>query len=245
MNYQIDAEPLGGKGTFSANGPSWASATVGPLSGYKYFASEGGLRVPLIIAGVPGARPGAVAPALTHVNDIVPTLLEVVGIPAHDGRYGGRSVQALSGHSLLALMTGQASSVRRPDEVLGYELSGSAALFKGDYKLVKNIAPLGDGQWRLFHLRTDPGETQDLRQSQATVFAAMQADYAQYAKDYGVLPVPEGFDLQKAGLHYAVHHYLLPKLRAAWQLWLGLGLLLAAWLSWRRVRRRTRGRATS
>ena len=245
MNYQIDAEPLGGKGTFSANGPSWASATVGPLSGYKYFASEGGLRVPLIIAGVPGARPGAVAPALTHVNDIVPTLLEVVGIPAHDGRYGGRSVQALSGHSLLALMTGQASSVRRPDEVLGYELSGSAALFKGDYKLVKNIAPLGDGQWRLFHLRTDPGETQDLRQSQATVFAAMQADYAQYAKDYGVLPVPEGFDLQKAGLHYAVHHYLLPKLRAAWPLWLGLGLLLAAWLWWRRVRRRTRGRATS
>jgi len=174
----------------------------------------------------------------------VPTLLDVVGIAPLDGHYGGRRVQPLSGHSLLPLITGQASTVRGPDEVLGYEMAGSAALFKGDYKLVKNIAPLGDGQWRLFHLRTDPGETQDLRQSQATVFAAMQADYAQYAKDYGVLPVPEGFDLQKAGLHYAVHHYLLPKLRAAWPLWLGLGLLLAAWLWWRRVRRRTGSRAT-
>ena len=244
MHYDVNADPLGGKGTFSANGPSWASATVGPLSGYKYFASEGGLRVPMIIAGVPGARAGAVAPALTHVTDIVPTLLDVAGIAAHAGRYGDRTVQPLSGHSLLPLLTGQASTVRGPDEVLGYEMAGSAALFKGDYKLVKNIAPLGDGQWRLFHLPSDPGETQDLRQSQAAVFAAMQADYAQYAKDYGVLPVPEGFDLQKAGLHYAVHHYLLPQLRGAWPLWLGLGLLLAAWW-WRRSARRSRGRATS
>ena len=242
MNYEVNADPLGGKGTFSANGPSWASATVGPLSGYKYFASEGGLRVPLIIAGVPGARAGAVAPALTHVNDIVPTLLDVVGIAPHDGLYGGRKVQPLSGHSLLPLLNGQADSVRGPSEVLGYEMAGSAALFKGDYKLVKNIAPLGDGQWRLFHLPTDPGETQDLRQSQAAVFASMQADYAQYAHDYGVLPVPPGFDLQKAGLHYAVHHYLLPKLRAAWPLWLGVACLLGAWL-WRR-RTRTRARAT-
>ena len=66
---------------------SWASATVSPLSGYKYFGSEGGLRVPLIIAGAPGQVGGQLSKTFTHVNDLVPTLLEAAGIPAHDGNY--------------------------------------------------------------------------------------------------------------------------------------------------------------
>ena len=32
------------------------------------------------------------------------------------------------------------------DAPLGYELSGNAALFRGDYKLVRNLAPTGDGR---------------------------------------------------------------------------------------------------
>jgi arylsulfatase/uncharacterized sulfatase len=237
MNYQVDVEPLGGKGTFSANGPSWASATVGPLQGYKYFASEGGLRVPLIVSGLPGVVSGAVVSALTHVNDIVPTLLDAAGISPHQGFYAGRAVQTLSGHSLLPLLQGKANYVYRPDEALGYELAGSAALFLGDYKLVKNIAPLGDGQWRLFNLRQDPGETRDLQSTEPAMFTTMRAAYDQYAQDYGVLPVPEGFDLQKAGLHYAIDHYLLPKLRAAWPWWVTLTGMVLALVVWRRRRK--------
>ena len=237
MNYQVDVEPLGGKGTFSANGPSWASATVGPLQGYKYFASEGGLRVPLIVSGLPGVVSGAVVSALTHVNDIVPTLLDAAGISPHQGLYAGRTVQTLSGHSLLPLLQGKANYVYRPDEALGYELAGSAALFLGDYKLVKNIAPLGDGEWRLFNLRQDPGETRDLQSTEPAMFTTMRAAYDQYAQDYGVLPVPEGFDLQKAGLHYAIDHYLLPKLRAAWPWWVTLTGMVLALVVWRRRRK--------
>jgi len=239
LHYDVNADPLGGKGTFSANGPGWASATVGPLNGYKYFASEGGLRVPLIVAGLPGVAQAGVVSALTHVNDIVPTLLEAAGISAHQGVYAGQTVQPLSGHSMLPMLTGKASFVYRPDEAIGYELAGSAALFRGDYKLVKNISPLGDGQWRLFDLRNDPGETQDLRQTHAALYGSMLSAYDQYAKDYGVLPVPDGFDLQKAGLYYAVHHYLIPKLRAAWPLWLTLAAAALGLLAWRRRRKFT------
>jgi arylsulfatase/uncharacterized sulfatase len=177
---------------------------------------------------------GAVVSALTHVNDIVPTLLEAAGISPHQGVYAGRTVQTLSGHSLLPLLQGKANYVYRPDEALGYELAGSAALFLGDYKLVKNIAPLGDGQWRLFNLRQDPGETRDLQSTEPAMFATMRAAYDKYAQDYGVLPVPEGFDLQKAGLHYAIDHYLLPKLRAAWPWWLALAFSVLALVVWRR-----------
>ncbi len=241
MNYVTDADPLGGKGTFSANGPHWATATNSPLSGYKYFASEGGLRVPMIIAGVPGMVSDHTAKALSHVKDIVPTLLEVAGIPAHDGRYRGRPVEPLSGRSLVPLLTGRIDRVHAADEAIGYELAGSAALFKGDYKLVRNLAPLGDGQWHLFDLQADPGEAHDLRESQSDLFNTLQADYAEYARRNGVLPMPEGFDLQKTALRYALHHYLLPKLRHAAPWGLG-GLLLAAlgafWLQrrWRAAR---------
>ena len=42
------------------------------------------------------------------------------------------------------------------------EVSGNAAVIKGDYKLTRNQLPHGDGRWRLYDLSKDPGETTDL-----------------------------------------------------------------------------------
>jgi arylsulfatase A-like enzyme len=239
MNYVTAAAALGGKGTFSANGPSWASATVSPLHGYKYFAGEGGLRVPLIVSGAPGMAADRTFSALAHVNDIVPTLLEVAGIQPHDGTYRGQNVERMAGHSMLPLMRGQAASIRPADEPLGYELAGSAALFKGDFKLVRNIAPLGDGQWRLYDLKSDPGEVNDLGRAQPDRFRTMLSDYADYARANGVLPIPDGFDLQKTALRFAVTHFLVPKLMAAWPWLLAAAALVLGGFALRRRARST------
>ena len=239
MNYVTAAAALGGKGTFSANGPSWASATVSPLHGYKYFAGEGGLRVPLIVSGAPGMAADRTFSALAHVNDIVPTLLEVAGIQPHDGTYRGQNVERLAGHSMLPLMRGQAASIRPADEPLGYELAGSAALFKGDFKLVRNIAPLGDGQWRLYDLKSDPGEVNDLGRAQPDRFRTMLSDYADYARANGVLPIPDGFDLQKTALRFAVTHFVVPKILAAWPWLLAVAALVLGGFALRRRARST------
>ena len=215
MNYETDAQEMGGKGTFSANGPNWASAAVSPLNGYKYFAGEGGLRVPLIISGVAGMQANRSLGAFAHVNDIVPTLLQAAGVAPHAGTYMGRQVEVMSGKSMLSRLRGQTDAVYGPDEPVGYELAGSAALFKGDFKLVKNIAPLGDGQWRLYNLKTDPGEAHDLTAGESVRYKAMLADFQAYARANGVLPIPDGFDLQKAGLRYALRHFLIPKIQSA------------------------------
>jgi arylsulfatase/uncharacterized sulfatase len=182
-----------------------------------------------------------VVSALTHVNDIVPTLLDAAGISPHQGLYAGRTVQTLSGHSLLPLLQGKANYVYRPDEALGYELAGSAALFLGDYKLVKNIAPLGDGEWHLYDLSVDPGETRDLKDIQVERFNRMSEDYAKYAQDNGVLPVPEGFELEKTAHRYAFWHYAVPKMKTAlpWIL-LALALVVTGFVG---LRRRTRALA--
>ena len=59
----------GGKGTWTAVGPGWASASAAPGALFKFYASEGGTRVPLIVSGpgVAGIRgPGAQRPGQLH-----------------------------------------------------------------------------------------------------------------------------------------------------------------------------------
>ena len=197
QQYNRELDRLGSKGTFSIIGPNWASAATAPLSTYKFFAGEGGIRVPLIISGIPNMPKSAsnrVHASLTHVNDIVPTLLDLASVQHPGTLYKGQTIYPLTGHSLMPVITGDASRVRGPDEILGYELSGNQALFKGDYKLLSNLAPVGDGKWHLFNIVKDPGETHDLQLEMPELFLSMQADYAKWAKANGVLEMPKGYD---------------------------------------------------
>ena len=194
QHYNRDIDRLGSKGAYSIIGPNWARAATSPLNTYKFFAGEGGIRVPLIISGVPSAAVNHVHQSLTHVTDVVPTLLDLAGVAHPGAAYKGQTVYPLTGHSLLPVMKGSATRVRGPDEILGYELSGNKAIFKGDFKLVSNLAPVSDGQWHLYNLVQDPGETQDLQKELPELFLSMQADYVKWAKANGVLPMPDGYD---------------------------------------------------
>ena len=197
QHYNRDLDRLGSKGAYSVIGPNWARAATSPLSTYKFFAGEGGIRVPLIISGVPNmVKDGSprIHQSLTHVNDIVPTLLDLAKVQHPGTTYKGQTIYPLTGHSLLPVISGTAKRVRGPDEVLGYELSGNKALFKGDYKLLSNLAPVGDGQWHLYNIVKDPGETQDLQQALPELFQTLQADYAKWSKANGVLDMPKAYD---------------------------------------------------
>ncbi len=45
LGYDSDYDRLGLKGSFNTIGPSFASASASPLSHYKFYAGEGGMRV--------------------------------------------------------------------------------------------------------------------------------------------------------------------------------------------------------
>jgi len=120
---------------------------------------------------------------------------------------------------------------------LGYELSGNAVLFKGDYKLVKNLPPYGDGRWRLYNITADPGETKDLSVSDPQRFVAMQEDYAAFAKANKVLPMPEGYTAPDQIFANAIRTMLIPRLLKLWPLGALLVMATAVWF-WRRRRRR-------
>lgn len=194
FNYSRDIDRLGGPGAYVVPGPSWASASASPLSTFKFYAGEGGIRSPLIISGKAVAASNQIHAGLTHVTDIVPTLLDLAQVPRPGRTYQGQPIEAMTGRSLLPVLADPGARVRGSDEPLGYELAGNKALFKGDLKLVLNNPPAGDGQWRLYDLSVDPGETKDLQAVLPAQFKAMQADYAAWARAHGVLPMPEGYN---------------------------------------------------
>ncbi len=200
QGYNTDYETLGLKGSFNTIGPSFASAAASPLAYYKFYAGEGGLRVPLVIAGA--SVPAMEKPnnAFTWVTDIAPTILELAGVKPPSGRYGGHPVEPMIGRSLLPVARGESDRVYSPTETIGYELGGNAALFQGDYKVVINIPPMGDNQWHLYNIVTDPGETQDLSTQMPQRFQEMLGHYQNYVAKNGVLPMPANYDAARQGV---------------------------------------------
>lgn len=229
--YSQDIDQLGGKGAYGIPGPSWASASASPLAGYKFYAAEGGIRVPMVIAGVASGREGHITPALTHVTDITPTLLDLAAVPRPEGTYRGQEVLPITGKSLLGLLRGESQAVRGPQEPLGYELSGNKALFLGNLKLSLNAPPVGDGQWHLYDIVNDPGETVDLQHQMPDLFARMQQDYSHYETAHGVLPMPAGYTPARAVLIHGIFNYWLPTYAPT--LLVGLILLICAVLLWK------------
>ena len=199
MDYNDDYETLGLKGSYGTIGPNFASAAASPLGYYKFYVGEGGLRVPLIIAGEPLtlSAPNSIIDAFSYATDIVPTILQLTGTANPAGRYNGRAVEPIVGRSVVPLLQGRAQRIYGDDDAVGYELNGHRALFLGDHKIVYNRPPIGDGIWHLYNIAIDPGETEDLKEQQPQRFARMQSLYEQFVAEHGVLPVAEDFDPQQ------------------------------------------------
>lgn len=194
INYNIDYDTLGEKGSMNSIGPSFASASASPLAFYKFYAGEGGMRVPLIISGPGISEQSEFQNALTHVTDITPTILELTQTAPAEKRFGGRPITPISGVSLTPILNNELQEVRSDQDYIGYELGGHAALFQGDYKLVRNLGSLGDNQWHLYNIVTDPGETNDLKSELPQLLHMMLNNYQQYARDNKVLPMPDNYD---------------------------------------------------
>ena len=194
LGYNTDYETLGLKGSYNSINPGFTSAAVSPLSFYKFYAGEGGLRVPLIISGGPLYASTAQTNAFAWATDVAATILAFSGVDKPDGRFAGKPVLPITGKDLSPLLRGEVERVYAETDSVGYELTGHAALFQGDFKIVRNLPPLGDGEWRLYNIASDPGEVRDLKADMPDRFQAMLTAYAQFEEDNKVIPIPPGYN---------------------------------------------------
>ncbi|MGV0034631.1 MAG: sulfatase-like hydrolase/transferase [Candidatus Azotimanducaceae bacterium WSBS_2022_MAG_OTU7] len=197
MGYSTDYETLGLKGSYNSIGPGFTSAAVSPLAFYKFYTGEGGLRVPLIVSGRPLGDMPKQTTAFAWATDIAATILSFASVDLPGERYGGQPVLPVTGLDLTPLVRGETDRAHGEDAAIGYELTGQAALFKGDFKVVRNLPPLGDGQWRLYNIVGDPGETADLASKQPARLNAMLSAYETFRRENKVQPIPPGYSRSK------------------------------------------------
>lgn len=186
--WDVSYENLGQQGSLAAIGHEWASVSAAPFHLFKFNSSEGGMRVPLVISG-PGIVQQGFVDSRSQVADITPTLLDFAGVEYDPNEFYGRSLKPI--------LTGASSTVYGEDDAFAFEVSGAAALYRGNWKITK-IPPLhGDGMWRLYDMATDPGETTDLATEHPELFQEMIAEYESYAKEVGVFEMAPGESSRK------------------------------------------------
>jgi len=141
----------GGLSTLYTEGAPTAN---GPLRAGKGWCYEGGIRVPLVVAGPGISTPGKVEDVPVVSMDFFPTILSLAGVEhvSQDGK------------SLVPLLTDTGQIDR--DELFWHypHYHGSAwkpgsAIRKGDWKLIYTYE---DNKVELFNLSQDPGENMDV-----------------------------------------------------------------------------------
>jgi len=164
----------------SDNGPSresrnWLDGTLDPyyggtsgrFKGHKYSLFEGGIRLPGIMHWPGHIGGGAVSSEPVASMDIVPTVLDAVGIDA--------SQYEINGTSLLGHVTENEAISERP---IFWEIGDQTAVRRGKWKLVlkgqlvEHADPISEVH--LSDLSTDPGEAINLADKEPAITAELK-----------------------------------------------------------------------
>jgi arylsulfatase A-like enzyme len=180
FNNELDNRGL--PNSFVEMGPGWAQASSSPFRLFKSFASEGGIRAPLMIK-LPNAAPspGQWNRSFVHVTDLMPTVLQLAEV-SYPAQFKEKAVRQPIGKSLLPVLTGTAQEVHADGAGMGWELFERKAYIKGKWKVLRLPAPFSTGEWQLFDLEKDPGEANDLSQQFPALRDSLVNEWMKYAK---------------------------------------------------------------
>jgi arylsulfatase len=164
-----------------------------PFRRWKRETHEGGVADPLIIHWPNGiAARGEVRDQYVHAVDLLPTLLDVIGLEP-PAVVGGVAQRPLDGVSVAETFTDADAPERHT--VQYYEMFGCRALYQDGWKAVTYHEVQGDEPgldqvaWELYDLRADPAECHDLASEEPERLAAMEARWWEEAERNQVLPL--------------------------------------------------------
>ena len=187
-------DDIGGPDTHSNFPQGWAMASNTPLRRSKQNTHGGGIRDPLVISwpkGLP-AR-GEVRERFAHASDLVPTLLDLIGIEPPE-QVAGVAQMPLEGESFAAALTDPAAPARTKPQY--FEMFGHRGLWKDGWKAVAFHppgTPFDNDRWELFHLDKDFSETDDFAAREPAKLQAMIDEWWATAEAHKVLPLDDRF----------------------------------------------------
>lgn len=189
------ADSLGSAETFNHYSTGWTMAGNTPFKLFKRWVFEGGVADPLIVhwpAGI--AEPGDVRTQYHHVVDIVPTVLDCLGIEPPD-EVGGVAQVPFPGVSMAYTFESDAGPTHK--RIQYYEMYGNRGLWRDGWKIVTDHRPGAEtgefehDRWSLFHTDEDPNELRDLAEVYPEKVRELVALWYAEAGRYGVLPLDD------------------------------------------------------
>jgi arylsulfatase A-like enzyme len=172
--------PIGARGSYVAYLEPWAHVSNTPFRLYKDWVHEGGIISPLIASWPRGiSQPGRLVDGPGHVIDVMPTVLELAGVP-YPQSVEGRAILPIEGRSLAPLFRGGAFQRGTP---LYWAYGRNWAIRDGDWKLVHDRR--AQDRVELFNLRDDPAERRDLAELQPARVTELRARWLAWAQRVG------------------------------------------------------------
>ncbi|OAA61867.1 Alkaline-phosphatase-like, core domain protein [Niveomyces insectorum RCEF 264] len=198
--YNNTLANLGNPDSFIWYGPRWAQAATAPSRMHKGYVTEGGIRCPAIVhypgwakrtdktgnGSGNGDGHGTVTNAFATVMDILPTLLNLAGVPLPGATFRGRDVVPVKGSSWVPHLTGQQPRIHDQDYVTGWELFFHQAIRKGDWKAVFVPRPKGPERWQLYNVKEDMGEIHDRAADEPAILDELIKHWLAYVSEFGV-----------------------------------------------------------
>jgi arylsulfatase len=139
-----------------------------------------------------------------HVNDIVPTIYEVLGITPPDV-YRGFEQMPVTGTSMRYTFTDAAAPTRKA--VQYYEMMGHRAIYAEGWKAVTRHragVPFEDDHWELYDLANDRSECRDLASGQPGRVEQLVDLWWREAETHDVLPLDDRL-VELFGVHVDDH----------------------------------------
>jgi len=214
INYNLNKiGEIGTPAAVEGNYPlGWAQAANTPFKFWKQDAnSEGGTHNPLIVYWPKGIKDkGGIRTQYSHVIDLLPTTLDLIGIKAPE-EIRGIKQQPIEGTSLAYSIDDAKAPTQHTLQY--YYIFGSRSIYDNGWKAelaypssfitgdLQSRQPFDENAWELYNLNDDPTEHIDLATKYPEKLATLKAEFEEQAKAHHLYPYITWDDVLNGRIH--------------------------------------------
>ncbi len=198
---------LGGPDTYNHYPTGWAVAFSTPFQMFKRYSQySGGTCDPLVIHWPKGIKAkGEVRHQYHHSTDIVPTILDVVGLEM-PATYRGVKQFPLNGVSMRYSFDDANAATRKQRQY--YSMLGTRGIWENGWKAAALHAPIsGVGhfdkdKWELYHVDADRSEAKNVAEQEPEKLESLVKAWFEEAEKNNVLPLDDRTAVELLGLQH-------------------------------------------
>ncbi|MCD1294193.1 sulfatase [Methanocella sp. CWC-04] len=194
-------DEIGGPRSYNHYPVGWTQAGNTPFKWYKQYTHYGGIKDPMVVHWPMGiSARGEIRSQFHHAIDIVPTILEAVGIEPPE-EIGGYQQKRIEGVSMLYSFNDGKVPTKKPIQY--FEMLGNRAIWYNGWKAVTYHGRLpwesgsrwtfDEDKWELYNVEDDFSECHDLADKHPEKLRELVELWWAEAGKYNVLPLDDRF----------------------------------------------------